>query len=93
MLVLPPFFHLKITCQVARTLRCTSLIEHYFEMQTSVTVHSRPYTLPGHERQIILKELAEMLKIGVIEESHSAWSSPIVLVVKKDVFIWFCDLL
>lgn len=31
-----------------------------------------------------------MLKMGVIEELHSACCSPIVLVMKKDGSKWFC---
>ncbi|XP_039463817.1 uncharacterized protein LOC120437327 [Oreochromis aureus] len=68
----------------------TSLIEHHVETQLGVTVHSRPYRLPEHKRQIDQRELNEMLRMGVIEESHSAWFSPIVLVMKKDGSIRFC---
>lgn len=69
----------------------TSLIEHHFEMQPGVTVCSRPHRLPEHKRQIVHQELQEMLRrLGAIEESHSAWCSPIVLVVKNDGSIWFC---
>lgn len=60
-----------------------SLIEHHFEAQPGVAVHPQPYRLPEHKRQIVQRELAEMLKMGVIEESHSAWCSPLVLVVRK----------
>ena len=31
-----------------------------------------------------------MLKRKVVEPPYSAWSSPIVLVTKKDGFTWFC---
>uniref|UniRef100_A0A3P8QWH1 ribonuclease H n=2 Tax=Astatotilapia calliptera TaxID=8154 RepID=A0A3P8QWH1_ASTCA len=68
----------------------TSLIEHHFVTQPGVTVRSRPYRLPEHKRKIVQRELAEMLRMGVIEESHSAWCSPIVLVATKDGSIRFC---
>jgi len=55
-----------------------------------VTVWSRPYRLPEHKRKVVQRELSAMLKMGVIEESHSAWCSPINLVVQKDVSIRFC---
>lgn len=61
-----------------------------FETQPGVTLRSQPYRLPEHKRQMVQKELAEMLKLGVIEESHSTWCSPIVFGVKKDGAIWFC---
>lgn len=54
------------------------------------TVRSRPYRLPEHKRQVVQGELAEMLKLGVIEESHSVWFSPILLIMKKDGSIRFC---
>lgn len=31
-----------------------------------------------------------MLEMVVIDESHSVWCSPIVLVVNKDGSVWFC---
>ncbi|TKS64962.1 Retrovirus-related Pol polyprotein from transposon 412 [Collichthys lucidus] len=72
------------------TLGRTSLIQHHVETHPGVTVRSRPYRLPEHKRKVIQAELEAMLKMGVIEESHSAWCSPIVLVVKKDGSIRFC---
>lgn len=68
----------------------TMLIEHHFEMQPGMTVHSRPYRLPEHKQQILQKELAKMLRMGVIEESHSTRCSPKILVIKKDGSTWFC---
>lgn len=68
----------------------TNLIEHQIETPPGVTVRLRPYRLPEHKRKVVQRELAAMLEMGVIEESHSAWCSPIVLVVKKDGSIRFC---
>ena len=39
---------------------------------------------------MVQAELKAMLKMGAIEEFHSAWGSPIVLVLKKDGSIRFC---
>lgn len=62
----------------------TNLMKHHFETQAGVMVCSHHYMLPEHERQIVQNELAEMLKLGIVEESHSAWCSPIVR------SMWFC---
>ncbi|XP_059210478.1 uncharacterized protein LOC131989303 [Centropristis striata] len=68
----------------------TSLIQHNVETHPGVTVRSRPYRLPEHKRKVVQAELKAMLEMGVIEESNSAWCSPIVLVSKKDGSIRFC---
>ena len=68
----------------------TSLIQHRVETHPGMTVHSRPYQLPQHKRKVLQAELKAMVEMGVIEESNSAWCSPIVLVGKKDGSIRFC---
>ncbi|XP_062415775.1 uncharacterized protein LOC134107852 [Pungitius pungitius] len=68
----------------------TDLIAHRIETPPGVTVRSRPYRLPEHKRKVVREELAAMLEMGVIEESNSAWCSPIVLVAKKDGTVRFC---
>jgi hypothetical protein len=42
----------------------------------------------GH--RIVKKECQKMLKKGVIKESNSPWSSPVVLVAKKNIEVRFC---
>ncbi len=39
---------------------------------------------------MVQSELEAMLEMGVIEESHSGWASPIVLIPKTDVSVCFC---
>lgn len=46
------------------------------ETHQSLMVCSWPYTLPEHKRLIIQKDLPEMLKMGVLGESHISWCSP-----------------
>ena len=62
----------------------TKLIQHQVETSPGVTVRPRLCRLPEHKRKVVQKELAAMLHMGAIEESNSAWCSPIVLVAKKD---------
>ena len=68
----------------------THLINHRIETTPGVSVRTRPYRLPEHKRKLVQAEIKTMLELGVIEESHSAWSSPIVLVGKPDGSIRFC---
>lgn len=42
------------------------------------------------EKKIVREEIQKMLKYGVVRPSSSAWSSPLVLVKKKDGTVRFC---
>ncbi len=68
----------------------TNLIQHHIETEPGIVVRSRPYRLPEHKKKVVQSELEAMLEMGLIEESHSDWASPIVLVPKTDGSVRFC---
>lgn len=47
-------------------------------------VNQRPYRMPHHQKEILEKIIKELLKYGVIRPSTSPFSSPMLLVKKKD---------
>eukprot|EP00918_Siedleckia_nematoides_P099558 GHVU01217736.1.p1 GENE.GHVU01217736.1~~GHVU01217736.1.p1 ORF type:complete len:235 (+),score=16.26 GHVU01217736.1:211-915(+) len=53
-------------------------------------VKQRPYRMSAEGHRIVAQECKAMLKKGVIRDSKSPWSSPMVLVTKKNGEICFC---
>ena len=62
----------------------TTLTEHRIDTGDSPPVSVPPYRVLRSKREILKKEIDEMLRLGVIEESESAWTSNVVLVTKKN---------
>ncbi|GFR89592.1 YG31B [Elysia marginata] len=50
----------------------------------------KPYQLPFASQKFVKEEIKRLLELGVIEPSVSPFSSPIVLVKKKDGSLRFC---
>lgn len=55
---------------------------HLVEGQGPVNV--RPYRYPHHHKNEIEKQVKDMLQTGIIRPNQSAFSSPVILVKKKD---------
>lgn len=63
---------------------------HEINLTTENPVRMKQYPLPFASRQTVEKEVKNMLDMGVIEPSKSAYCSPVLLVPKKDGSVRFC---
>ena len=70
--------------------KAVGVAPHRIILTDNTPVRKKPYPLPFSTRQTIEKEVQYMLELGVIEPSCSAYSSPVVLVSKKDGSVRFC---
>ncbi|KAL5516317.1 hypothetical protein EMCRGX_G001610 [Ephydatia muelleri] len=68
----------------------TTVVEHQVTTTGTRPVRLSPYRLPHAYRDLVHKEVQEMLDAGIIEPSSSEWASPIVLVNKKDGTLRLC---
>jgi hypothetical protein len=75
--------------RMGSSLGCTTLVEHEIKTE-SPPIKQRYYPVSPHVQRNIDLELDEMLKAGVVEKSTSAWSSPVLLIPKKDGTFRFC---
>ena len=63
---------------------------HCIQLTDQKPVRLAPYRLPHAYRELVRKEIYEMLAAGVIEPSNSEWAAPMVLVDKKDGTMRMC---
>ena len=72
----------------------TWVATHRIPTGDSLPVNSPPYRVSPAERETINQQVQQMLADGVIQESESAWASPVVLVDKRTVqrgSVWTTD--
>jgi hypothetical protein len=64
-------------------LGCTDVVEHHIDVQGGAPVKKPPYRVPFALREVLRKNIDEMIQKGVIRPSTSNWSSPMILVKRK----------
>lgn len=60
----------------------TQLLEHIIDVGEAIPIKQRHYPVSPAVQKLMDAELERMKNLGVIEESQSPWSSPVVLVRK-----------
>lgn len=69
----------------------TSILQHHIHTEPhAAPVYQRPRPVPLRTRDAVRTEINSMLAAGIVVPSSSEWSSPIVVVKKKDGGIRLC---
>ena len=68
----------------------TDMVQHHIHTGEAAPIRQQPRRLPLCKREEAERAIKEMKELDVIEPSTSPWSSPIVLVSKKDGSTRFC---
>ena len=68
----------------------THIVEHTIDTGDTRPIKQPPRRAPIAMRGVVEEEIHKMLDNGVIRPSNSPWSSPVVLVRKKDGTVRFC---
>ena len=71
-------------------LKRATHVKHVIDTGDAQPIRSAPYRVSFKQREIIEKEIKKMLDNKIIRPSFSPWSSPVVLVEKKDKSVRFC---
>ena len=71
-------------------LGSTKLVTHSIDTGDSPPIKQSTWRIPFALCQTVEEMVQKMLEQGVVEPSHSPWSSPVVLVEKKDGSKRFC---
>ena len=69
----------------------TTVLEHTIHLRDGAfPIRQQPYRIPERLVDALRKEIQAILDLDVIERSISEWSSPIVIVPKKDSSLRVC---
>lgn len=60
----------------------TDLVEHFIDVGDAKPIKQRYFPVSPAIEKLMCEEIDRMIQLGVIEESNSPWSSPVVLVRK-----------
>ena len=71
-------------------LGLTRVIRHSIPTTSEQPLYQRPYRQPYHLRAETSRQVQEMGDANIITQSSSPWSSPVILVPKKDGSSRFC---
>ena len=64
--------------------------EHVITTTTDEPIRAKPFPIPYSQREVVAKEVDEILKMRVIRPSRSPYAAPPVLVKKPDGSVRFC---
>ena len=67
-----------------------SLVQHVIDNGDALPIKQRPYRTSPKCKQEIDRQVEDMLQKGIIREFVSPWSSPVVLVKKRNGNFRFC---
>ncbi|KAG6455309.1 hypothetical protein O3G_MSEX009130, partial [Manduca sexta] len=68
----------------------TDIITHNIDTGTTEPIRQRYYRMSPEKQRIVTEQVDEMLSLDVIEPCESPWSSPVLVVGKKDGKPRFC---
>ena len=68
----------------------TTIVKHHIPTPGGRPFKYQPHLIPHHLKSVTENQIDEMLQNNIISPSASLWSSPIVLVKKKDGSHRFC---
>jgi len=64
--------------------KATQLEKHVIHLKDNEIVQCKPYPIPIHMREVLDKEIDELLRLDIIQPSSSYTCSPVVMVKKPD---------
>ncbi|UYV72119.1 hypothetical protein LAZ67_9001873 [Cordylochernes scorpioides] len=71
-------------------IKPTSTVKHKINTGDHSSIKQRPYRVAPSERRLIQDEVNKMIENHIVKPSESPWSSPVILVRKKDGTWRFC---